>query len=138
MARSSSSARAESLSMPPRSRTPRCGASFGSPKSARMSWAVASGAARSSARMAWRVRAASVTSLGAGAPEVDLRDGALGLRDGQLGSAIEVEHARQEVGRELADCGVVRLRHVQVVAARDRDAVLRALELRLQVGEVAG
>ena len=56
--------------------------------------------------------------------------------DRELRLHVEPEHHRREVGRERAHRGVVVLHRLDVAVARDRDAVLGAFELRLQVAEL--
>src|SRR5882724_1217479 len=70
--------------------------------------------------------------------EIDRRrlgDGFLVL-DGEVGLGLVAEHHRRQVDRELADEHVVFLHRLDVAVARHRDAVFRALELRLQVAEI--
>src|SRR4249919_2453700 len=69
--------------------------------------------------------------------EVDVRRllDLLLVLDGEVGLGSVVEHHRRQVHRELADVGVVVLHGLDVAAACDGDAVLRAFKLRLQVAE---
>ena len=55
---------------------------------------------------------------------------------GEIRLHLEAEHLGGEVGRERAHRHVVVLHRLDVAVARHGDAVLRALELRLQVAEV--
>src|SRR5438309_1188593 len=74
----------------------------------------------------------------AGLAEIDrrrLRDG-LFVFDAEARFHLVAEQHRREVDRELAYEHVVFLHRLDVAVARDRDAVLRAFELRLQVAEV--
>ena len=54
----------------------------------------------------------------------------------KFGFGLVAEHLRRQVGRELAHRDVVVLHRLDVALARDGDAVLGALELRLQIAEV--
>src|SRR3954469_13795301 len=64
-----------------------------------------------------------------------LRDGLLVLHR-ELRFFLEAEHLRGQVGGKRADGHVVILRCADEAIARDRDPVLLALELRLQLAEV--
>ena len=64
-----------------------------------------------------------------------LRDFALVL-DREVGLGLEAEHHRGQVRREGAHGDVVVLHRLDVAVAGHRDAVLGALELRLQIAEV--
>src|SRR6185369_5339031 len=70
--------------------------------------------------------------------ELDLgRRGDLALvLDGEIGLGLVAERHRGQVRGELTHRDVVLLDRLDVAVARDRDAVLRALELRLQIAEV--
>src|SRR6185436_778602 len=71
-------------------------------------------------------------------PEIDLgRLGDLALvLDGEIGLGLVAECHRGQVRGELTHGDVVLLNRLDVAVACDRDAVLRALELRLQIAEV--
>src|SRR5712691_9628337 len=56
--------------------------------------------------------------------------------DAEVGLDPVAEHHRRQVDRKLAYQHVVFLHRLDVAVARDRDAVLRALELRLEVAKV--
>src|SRR6266404_9487836 len=56
--------------------------------------------------------------------------------DAELRLRLEAEEHRGEVDRELAHVGVELLHRLDIALARHRDAVLGALELRLQLAEV--
>src|ERR1051326_4753308 len=71
-------------------------------------------------------------------PELDLRNllGLLGNCEGLLHLGVGIEPGRDPAARDRAERGVIGLHPVDVVLARDRDAVLGALELRLQRQEI--
>src|SRR5947209_5085419 len=74
----------------------------------------------------------------AGFAEIDrrrFRDGFF-VFDAEARFDLVAEQHRREVDRELADEHVVFLYGLYVAVARDRDAVLGAFELRLQVAEI--